>query len=102
VGEQTTGSTGQPVGIPLPGGGAAYILTKLDTWPNGAPIVGVGLSPDIKLAPTIADVRQGRDAVLEQVQALLLQGRLQGEPHAELANKQVIKPTCVMMPSAIP
>jgi C-terminal processing protease CtpA/Prc len=76
VGEQTAGSTGQPVRIPLPGGGAAYILSKLDTWPNGKPIVGVGIAPAIELAPTIADVRQGRDGVLDQVQALLLQGKL--------------------------
>ncbi|HJW43615.1 MAG TPA: S41 family peptidase [Geothrix sp.] len=65
VGEPTGGSTGQPLFIPLPGGGSARICTKRDTFPDGKPFVGVGVQPDRLVRPLVADFRQGRDTVLE-------------------------------------
>ena len=65
LGEPTGGSTGQPLVFQLPGGGSARVCTKRDTYPDGREFVGVGVQPQIKVAPTVADFRAGRDTVLE-------------------------------------
>lgn len=65
VGEPTGGSTGQPLLIQLPGGGMARICTKADTYPDGKVWVGVGVQPGLRVHPTVADLRNGRDTVLE-------------------------------------
>ncbi|MCC6073135.1 S41 family peptidase [Massilia sp. GCM10020059] len=65
VGEASGGSTGQPLMISLPGGGSARIVSKRDTYPDGKPFVGVGIQPNIQVSPTVADLRKGRDTVLE-------------------------------------
>ncbi|GAB3256911.1 S41 family peptidase [Chitinimonas naiadis] len=66
IGEASGGSTGQPLLFKLPGGGLARVCTKRDTYPDGREIVGVGVQPQITVAPTIADIRAGRDPVLER------------------------------------
>lgn len=64
VGEATGGSTGQPLVIDgLPAGGTARICTKRDTFPDGTEFVGVGVLPDVRVSPSIADYVAGRDAV---------------------------------------
>ncbi|MGE5175877.1 MAG: S41 family peptidase [Hyphomicrobiales bacterium] len=65
IGEPTGGSTGQPLSFPLPGGGGARICTRHCTFADGTEFVGVGILPDVKVAPTLADLRAGRDTVLE-------------------------------------
>jgi C-terminal processing protease CtpA/Prc len=65
VGEATGGSTGQPLMLSLPGGGRARICTKRDTYPDGRRWVGIGIAPTVKAAPLLADLRNGRDTVLE-------------------------------------
>lgn len=65
VGEATGGSTGQPLLFRLPGGGMARVCTKADTYPDGRVWVGKGIQPTLKVAPTVADMQQGRDTVLE-------------------------------------
>lgn len=65
VGETTGGSTGQPLMVALPGGGMARICTKADTYPDGREWVGIGIKPGLEVHPTVADVQQGRDTVLE-------------------------------------
>ncbi|MGE4069819.1 MAG: S41 family peptidase [Lysobacterales bacterium] len=75
VGVASGGSSGQPLALPLPGGGSARICVKRDTYPDGSHFVGVGVLPDIEVAPTVASVRSGRDPELETaVQALLSTG----------------------------
>ncbi len=49
-GLKTGGSTGQPIRIPLPGGGSARICCKRDTYPDGREFVGVGIIPDVSTA----------------------------------------------------
>lgn len=71
VGEPTGGSTGQPLFVKLPGGGQARICTKNDTWPDGRQWIGIGIPPDLHVAPTVADVRAGRDTVLDAALAQL-------------------------------
>jgi C-terminal processing protease CtpA/Prc len=71
VGEATGGSTGQPLLFDLPGGGTGRICTKRDSYPDGREFVGVGVRPQVAVAPRVADFRAGRDTVLEAALALL-------------------------------
>ncbi|HUO98223.1 MAG TPA: S41 family peptidase [Rhizomicrobium sp.] len=74
VGETTGGSTGNPYLFALPGGGRAFVCTKDDTYWNGQVFEGVGIKPDVAVSPTIADIRAGRDRVLEKAVNLLRTG----------------------------
>jgi C-terminal processing protease CtpA/Prc len=65
IGEPTGGSTGQPLMFKLPGGGAARVCTKHDSFADGREFVGVGIQPDIPAHLTRADIIAGRDSVLE-------------------------------------
>ncbi|OOG53703.1 hypothetical protein B0E48_15625 [Rhodanobacter sp. C03] len=71
VGMATGGSTGQPLQFDLPGGGKARICVKRDSYPDGREFIGKGITPDIVAAPTVADIRAGRDPVLERAVAAL-------------------------------
>lgn len=71
VGETSGGSTGNPMLFKLPGGGMAFICTKDDSFANGRVFEGVGIAPDVTVKPTIADIRAGRDPVLEKAVAIL-------------------------------
>jgi len=66
IGEPSGGSTGQPLLFSLPGGGLGRICVKRDAYPDGKPFVGIGIQPQIVVAPTVADIREGRDPVLER------------------------------------
>jgi carboxyl-terminal processing protease len=66
VGQPSNGSTGQPLGIALPGGGFGRVVTKRDTYPDGRDFVGIGALPDIRVEPTVEDVRAGHDPVLQR------------------------------------
>ena len=65
IGEPTGGSTGQPLMFKLPGGGAARVCTKHDSFADGREFVGVGIQPDIPAHSTRSDIVAGRDSVLE-------------------------------------
>jgi carboxyl-terminal processing protease len=65
IGEPTAGSSGQPIWFPLPGGGTGRVCGSRTTYPDGTEYVGRGIVPDVVVRPTVADVREGRDAVLE-------------------------------------
>ncbi len=65
VGEATGGSTGQPLVFPLPGAQVARVCTKHDAFADGTEFVGTGIEPDVAVSPTVADLRAGRDTVLE-------------------------------------
>jgi C-terminal processing protease CtpA/Prc len=65
IGEPTGGSTGQPLRLQLPGGLVASICSKSDQFPDGTDLVGVGIQPDLLVSPSVADIRAGRDTVLE-------------------------------------
>ena len=72
VGGATGGSTGQPIMVKLPGGGAGRIFAKRDTFANGKTFVGKGLTPDIPVSQTLADFYAGRDTVLDRAVAELV------------------------------
>ena len=65
IGETTGGSTGQPLVFSVPGGIMARVCVKRDTYADGQEWVGQGIAPDIEVHPKVADLRQGRDTVLE-------------------------------------
>lgn len=77
VGQPTGGSTGQPLFFTLPGGGSARITTKRDTYPDGRDFVGTGVRPDVAVAPTLEDLRRGRDPELQAALDALRGGRNQ-------------------------
>lgn len=66
VGEPSFGSTGQPIEGELPGGGSYRICTKECTYPDGRKFIGVGVEPDIRIAPTIEDFLADRDPALDR------------------------------------
>jgi len=66
VGEATGGSTGQPVSFSLPGGGSGRVCAKRDVAADGTEFVGVGVKPDVVVAPSREDIAAGRDVVLEK------------------------------------
>jgi len=51
------------------------ICVKRDRYPDGRSFVGVGIQPQQQVRATQADLRQGRDAVLERAQELLAMPR---------------------------
>ena len=48
IGQNSAGSSGQPLLITLPGGISARICSKRDALPNGDDYIGIGIEPDIK------------------------------------------------------
>jgi carboxyl-terminal processing protease len=73
IGQPTGGSTGQPLMFKLPGGGSARICTKDDSYPDGKTFEGKGIVPQIIVEPSVADIRSGRDVVLEAASRALIE-----------------------------
>ena len=72
VGETTGGSSGQPYVLDLGDGMMALVGAKRETFPDGTRFEGVGIRPDLEMAPTVDDIRAGRDVVLEAARQRLL------------------------------
>lgn len=49
IGQNSAGSSGQPLYVRLPGGFLAKICAKRDALPDGTDYIGIGVKPDIKL-----------------------------------------------------
>lgn len=64
IGQKTGGSTGNPLGYSLPGGGIGFVCSKRDLMPDGTEFVGKGINPDLEVVESIADIKQGVDATL--------------------------------------
>jgi C-terminal processing protease CtpA/Prc len=56
VGDNTNGSTGQPLQIELPGNGTAWICTKKVNLPDGEEFIGIGIKPQIVVKQTLNDI----------------------------------------------
>ena len=66
IGSQTAGSTGNITVLPLPGG-FNLVFTALEVlWPDGSQTQSIGIQPDIYIKPTLSDIRNDRDVVLEK------------------------------------
>lgn len=66
VGSRSAGSTGQPLGFQIPGGGWVGITSKHDAMPDGTEFVRCGFAPDVEIEETVEAYRAGRDLVLER------------------------------------
>jgi carboxyl-terminal processing protease len=73
VGEPSSGSTGQPLPLVLPGGGTARICAKRDYYPDGRDFVGSGVQPDVTVRKAPEDILSGRDRVRERGLEILKQ-----------------------------
>ncbi len=65
IGETTAGSTGQPYMLDLGNGMMAMIGSKREMFPDGSRFEGVGIKPDIEIAPSA-----GADAPLDAARKL--------------------------------
>ncbi|MEM8616066.1 MAG: S41 family peptidase [Pseudomonadota bacterium] len=72
IGQASGGSTGQPLGFYLPGGGTARVTTKRDTYPDGSDFVGDGVQPDILAPPTVEAFIERQDLALEAAREYIL------------------------------
>jgi C-terminal processing protease CtpA/Prc len=50
----------------------AIVGSKHEMFPDGSPFEGVGIRPDVEVAPSVDDIRAGRDVVLEAAKQRLL------------------------------
>ncbi|MFC1800000.1 S41 family peptidase [Candidatus Eisenbacteria bacterium] len=66
VGERTAGSAGNPISRPLPGGGQFRMATFRAYLPDGGEYVGIGVKPDIEIAPSKQDIRSDADIVMDK------------------------------------
>ncbi len=66
IGEATGGSSGQPHFIRFGDGMVALIGSKREHFPNGDQFESIGIVPDIELQPTIEQIRQGFDPLIER------------------------------------
>lgn len=64
IGGHTSGSTGQPLEVGLPGGGLGYICTV--KMPGRDEISKTGLAPNICVEPTVEDILHGKDRVFDE------------------------------------
>ncbi len=73
IGQITGGSTGQPLLFKLPGGGSARVTSKRDGYSNGNDWVGIGIKPTIEVKPSISDIQNGSDPVLDKAIEVILE-----------------------------
>lgn len=68
VGRRTAGCVGNATYVNLPGGGRFTFTGMRVTWPDGSPVWGLGISPDVPVIPQTND----RDAILDKGLEVLL------------------------------
>ncbi|MPN10828.1 hypothetical protein SDC9_158125 [bioreactor metagenome] len=72
VGLPTNGAGGGPTRVTLGDGTQVMISRALGIRANGVVFEGLGIPPHIYLAPTLDDLRNGRDPVLERAKEWVL------------------------------
>jgi C-terminal processing protease CtpA/Prc len=65
VGSTTAGADGNVSSVPLPGGLSTMFSGLGVFYPDKRPTQVVGIVPDVRVTPTVAGLRAGRDEVLE-------------------------------------
>jgi carboxyl-terminal processing protease len=72
VGRQTAGSVlNRGGGREFKGGSKLFFSTRTYLTPRGRELEGVGVTPDVDVPLTLADLRAGRDAALEATETLV-------------------------------
>ena len=65
VGENSSGSSGNPLCINLPGGGYARICTRKFTYPDNTEFINIGIKPHVYASLSIDDIINAHDSVLD-------------------------------------
>jgi|GEM_PF-933826 len=64
LGRRSAGTNGNITGVVLPGG-LIFTFTGMEIlWRDKKPFHGIGLVPEVKIAPSIQDIAKGKDSVL--------------------------------------
>ena len=71
IGSPTNGADGDVTNFALPGNIVVFFSGQEFRWPDGRRLQRVGVKPHIRVEPTIAGLREGRDEVLEAAVAYL-------------------------------
>lgn len=71
VGSPSQGANGDVTDVALPGGLRLSFTGNGARHPDGAPLQRRGIVPDVYVRPTVDDIREGRDPVLEAALELL-------------------------------
>ena len=71
VGQNTAGSSGQPLFFDIPKGFIVRICAKRDAFPDGTDFIGIGVKPDIYVEPFFSSTGEKRDVELEKTLALI-------------------------------
>lgn len=66
VGERTAGTAGDVIEVPLGAGMSLRFTGRMTRRYDGEPLFGVGVAPDVVVAPTLAGLAAGRDEALER------------------------------------
>jgi hypothetical protein len=66
VGRPTAGCVGNATYINLPGGMRFTFTGMRVTWPDGSPMWGIGILPDVSVEPTLTGLNAGQDGFLEK------------------------------------
>jgi carboxyl-terminal processing protease len=66
LGRMSNGSVLEGQAFPLPDGGQVKVPVSDFVRPSGRRIEGVGVEPDIRVIPSLAEIRAGRDPVVER------------------------------------
>lgn len=90
VGSQTAGADGDIAKAPLPGGLFTAISWHGVYYSDKKPTQRIGIVPDVVVKPTIADIRAGRDAVLEKAIRLIVGPKV---PEAKIRKMYQTPPT---------
>jgi carboxyl-terminal processing protease len=75
VGEKTAGALGGSVTVALPEGGMSVTVERILT-PKNEQVEGVGITPDVPVTLTVADMERGQDTQLEAALHALGQARM--------------------------
>ena len=73
IGSNSAGAVGDKTYVYLPGGIEATFTGHDVRHADGRPVQGIGLVPDVRVEPTVAGIRAGRDEVLERAVAYVRQ-----------------------------
>ena len=66
VGERTPGSAGNPIRVPLPGGGTLRVATFKSYYPDGTEYMHSGVKPDVEVVTTQKNLYDGVEPIIEK------------------------------------
>jgi C-terminal processing protease CtpA/Prc len=66
VGERTPGSSGNPIHVPLPGGGTLRVATFKSYYPDGTEYMHSEVKPDVEVVTTQKNLYDGVEPIIEK------------------------------------